>query len=367
MDTIAIDKKIVLVILLMALHYTLPAQRQKVKIDHSEIRQITSVILRQNFVLYVQLPTGYSKTKKKYSVLYILDGHWLFPMVTGINNSELGDGAIPEMILVGITWGGANPNYESFREMDYTPTRVTGAPNSGNASKFLASIKKEIIPFIESNYRVEKKDRSLMAGSFGGLFAAYLIFQSGGLFSRYILASPSLDWDNSVILTHEQRYWEKSATLNARIEISGGDLDRGINDIQRFGDRLKSRNYKGLVLTTQLFKNTGHSGSIPEGLIKGLRNVFKKPSLSFDTTTIDHYVGTYQRQKNDSFKLFRKAGRLFMQYSEKIIFPMEAENETNFYINGIFILFRFRKNDKGHINGVEVTFDSGSGYYIKTT
>jgi predicted alpha/beta superfamily hydrolase len=197
------------------------AQHPNVRIDHSEIRKSTSDILKQNFRLYVQLPVNYAKTKKRYPVLYILDGHWLFPMVTGINSCELGDGAIPEMILVGITWGGVNPNYESFREIDYTPTCVTGAPNSGNASKFLTSIKKEIIPFIDSNYRVEKKDRTLMAGSFGGLFAAYIIFEDVGLFSRYIIASPSLDWDNSIILNYEQHYWGKSSTLNVRIAISG--------------------------------------------------------------------------------------------------------------------------------------------------
>lgn len=364
-NILTINKKIALLILSATLHHTPQAQHSNVKIDHSEVRILTSDILKQNFRLYVHLPVNYLKAKKSYSVMYILDGHWLFPMVTGIYSSELGDGAVPEMIMVGITWGGVNSNFERFREMDYTPTSVGGTPNSGNAAKFLASIKKEIIPFIESKYRVEKKDRTLMAASLGGLFAAYLIFQDIGLFSRYIIASPALDWDNSVILNYEQRYSEKSATLNARIAICGGDLDRGIKDIQRLTDKLKSRNYKGLILTTKLFEGSGHSGSIPEGLVKGLQAVFEKSSLSLDTTRLDRYVGTYQRWIGDSFKLFREGGRLFMQYSDDLIFHLEAEDESRFYIRGVFMNFEFKKDEKGTINGVEVSYDSGSGYYKK--
>jgi uncharacterized protein len=56
---------------------------------------------------------------------------------------------------------------------------------SGGAVRFLECIEKEIIPFVESNYRVSPADRGIGGYSYGGLFSLYVLFFKPALFSIY--------------------------------------------------------------------------------------------------------------------------------------------------------------------------------------
>src|ERR1700730_11331560 len=101
MKSLTIKRKIIyaqfsLVASLFFFHISSFAQYPKVEMQNTERREITSSILKQNLLLYVQLPESYGKNNKKYPVLYLLDGQWLFPLVSGLCGNEYGDAAIPE-------------------------------------------------------------------------------------------------------------------------------------------------------------------------------------------------------------------------------------------------------------------------------
>ena len=87
--------------------------------------------------MQISLPAGYDKSNKKYPVVYLMDSQWDFPLLTALYGQQYYDGFIPEVIIVGITWGGEHPNPDSLRARDYTPTNVKQLPQSGGADKFL--------------------------------------------------------------------------------------------------------------------------------------------------------------------------------------------------------------------------------------
>jgi hypothetical protein len=89
---------------------------------------------------------------------------------------------------VGVTWGGVRPNPDSLRARDYTPTKETRLPQSGGADQFLAFMKNELFPFMETNYKADSKNRILMGCSLGGLFTLYTLFTQPELFSGYAAA-----------------------------------------------------------------------------------------------------------------------------------------------------------------------------------
>ena len=176
-----------------------------VEIPNSHLERITSSIVGQEYDLYINLPGNYRDTSKTFPVIYLLDAQWDFSLVTSIYGQQYYDGFIPAAIIVGITWGGKNPNHDSLRARDLTPTNNKQIPQSGNAKNFLASIKSEIIPFIETRYRTTH-DRTLMGSSFGGLFTLYALFHETRVFNRYVLTSPALGWDGEEIYSDEKRY-----------------------------------------------------------------------------------------------------------------------------------------------------------------
>src|SRR5437667_11787494 len=149
-------------IVIILIHLKVSAQFPPVTIPGSEVRKLTSsIVTGQEYELQIFLPAGYASKTKKYPVVYLMDSQWDFPLVKCIYGEHYYDGFIPELIVVGVTWGGINPNPDSLRARDYTPTKETRTPQSGGADKFLSFMKEELFPFIETNYRAEADNRIL--------------------------------------------------------------------------------------------------------------------------------------------------------------------------------------------------------------
>src|SRR5215217_7642908 len=114
---------------------------QTMSIPGSEVRKINSAIVNQEYELQIYLPGGYHNSTKKYPVVYLMDAQWDFPLVKSVYGQQYYDGFIPELIIIGVTWGGINPNADSLRVRDYTPTNDGRNVQGGGADKFLSFMK----------------------------------------------------------------------------------------------------------------------------------------------------------------------------------------------------------------------------------
>ena len=178
------------------------------------------------------------------------------------------------MIIVGITWGGKNPDYDQLRARDLTPTDGGFGESYGNASNFLSFIKNELSPFIESKFRVNENDRGLCGSSFGGLFSLYALFNETEFFQRYFLTSPAVQWDNNYLFQLENEFYKKRKQLAVRLYMAVGGLEN-VPLFKKWEEVLRSRNYSGLKLDTKVLEGIGHSGSKAEGYTRGMQWVFK--------------------------------------------------------------------------------------------
>lgn len=96
----------------------LAASLPKVEIPGTQSHKITSSIVGQEYDLYINMPRNYQDTTKTFPVLYLLDAQWDFPLVNAVFGEQYYDGFVPEIIIVGITWGGNDPNYDMLRARD---------------------------------------------------------------------------------------------------------------------------------------------------------------------------------------------------------------------------------------------------------
>jgi predicted alpha/beta superfamily hydrolase len=332
----------------------------------TELRSITSSVVGQEYDLYINLPRGYQDTSKRFPVLYLLDGQWDFQLASALFGEQYYDGFVPEIIIVGITWGGMHPNYDSLRARDLTPTNIKQVPQSGNAPIFLLFMKKELIPFIEANYRTVTTDRTLMGSSLGGLFTLYALFRETELFNRYVLTSPSVGWDNQVLYAYEQEYAHRHAQLPVRVFIGVGALEGGgVMDCRKFVDQLKSRNYEGLDLTSIVIDGIGHSGGKAEGYSRGLQAVFARPYLMLATDILEQYTGKYQLAPEMTIEISRESGSLFLNAPGGTKVPLYAETEKDFFVKGAFLFLHFMKNNAGKVTGIRVEQFAGEQFVQK--
>jgi len=138
----------------------------QVKIAGSEVREFQSAITGETYFIYVGLPRSYSDSARTYPTLYIMDADGAFGTYTEISRLLALNNEVPEMIIVGIAYGVSFNEYFYNRQRDYTPTAVDEFPGSGGGKNFLRFIHKELIPFIDTEYRVKKSERAINIHSF---------------------------------------------------------------------------------------------------------------------------------------------------------------------------------------------------------
>jgi hypothetical protein len=229
-----------------------------------------SEVLGEERTILVRLPEGYERSTRQYPVLYVLDGEYFFQQAVSAVQflSELGydrsQHPIPELIVVGVV------NVD--RDRDYTPTHAPeqsqgrlAFPTSGGADEFQAFLEREVFPLVESRYRASA-DRTLSGWSLGGLFTVYTFLEAPSLFSRYLAISPSLWWDDSVVVKATRERLAGGDSLSSRPllitlgALEGGDMDGSVRKL--FAPLLSNRGSANLHFTFREIPAEGH-GYVP--------------------------------------------------------------------------------------------------------
>jgi predicted alpha/beta superfamily hydrolase len=245
-----------------------------VTLPGTELRHLHSPQTGRDYDLQVYFPTDYARNPHaRYPVLYVLDGQWDFKLLMSIQGGLLYDQWDPQIFVVGITWSGASPNYDSLRAMDLTPAATRRLPGSGAAPRFLAFLKERVVPFVEANYRADPRRRYLMGSSFGGLFTLYAMYADPSFFAGYVAASPALTYANDVGFAEEAAYAAAHHDLRTRLFLSVGSIEPLAAPVQRLMGILRNRGYAGLALETRVVAGERHSGNKPEAFNRGLRFV----------------------------------------------------------------------------------------------
>lgn len=321
------------------------AQYPKVDIPGSQSRKIYSKIVEQEYELQILLPGSYANSNKKYPVVYLMDSQWDFPLVKSIYGQQYYDGFIPELIIVGVTWGGENPKPDSLRGRDYTPTKENRMPHSGGADRFLSFMKNELFPFIESNYKADPSHRSLMGCSLGGLITLYALFTQPELFNGYAAASPAIGWDREVLSKYEKDFGGKTLSHPVRVYMTIGDVERGRVPYERFANSLMAKNYPMTSIQSKVLENTGHSGTKSETFSRGLQYIFERPQLELSKESLALLGGTYQSSTGTLAEVVVNEKGFYIKIGGNLLNGLFAASETEFYLKSEFNNISFKKEN----------------------
>jgi predicted alpha/beta superfamily hydrolase len=334
----------------------------QVEIPGTQVLKINSTIVGQEYVLDINLPRNFNDTTRSFPVIYLLDSQWDFPLLNAIYGEQYYDGFLPEAIIVGITWGGVNPDPDMLRRRDFTPTLEGQQPVGGGASKFLSFIKEELIPFVDSKFRTKSDDRTLMGSSLGGLFTLYTLFNGTDIFNRYVLTSPAIGWNSGVIKSYEKNFATPVNPVKLYMAVGGYE---DVNSFQSFVDKLKEKKYPNLELKSFVIDGIGHSGGKAEGYTRGLQYVFEKKYLTLDDKILNKYTGVYQMESGTEINITKENGHLIADVpgAGKII--LYADNEKDFYVKGMYLQIHFKSDNSGKVTGIQIKYYAGEEFVKK--
>ncbi len=174
--------------------------------DVREHRGFRSAALGNTRDVWVYLPPGYDAEKsRRYPVLYLHDGQSLFDEATArgpewrVDETAEGlirAGAVEPLIIVGVA------NAGEYRTDEYTPTFDPQTAAGGRADLYGRMLAEELKPFIDGRYRTlpDAGNTGLGGSSLGGLVSLYLGLKHPGTFGKLAVLSPSVNWDDRLIL-----------------------------------------------------------------------------------------------------------------------------------------------------------------------
>jgi predicted alpha/beta superfamily hydrolase len=243
----------------------------------NDVYIVHSRVLNQDRQIYINVPKlDSADVNKALPVLYLLDGenhfHILSAYIEYLRHWQI----VPPLIVVGIV--------SVDRVKDLTPTNSvinfdgkvdTRLKTSGGNEQFFDFIQKELIPYIDSNYKTSPF--KIFAGhSFGGLTVINCMLTRPALFNAYIAISPSLWFGNKYLLRLAEQKLSSVPLRGKKIFYSVGNEDGTFrDDVLKFDKLLKNDSLKAVEHQYKYYPSEDHMTEPIPAYYDALRFIYK--------------------------------------------------------------------------------------------
>jgi predicted alpha/beta superfamily hydrolase len=222
--------------------------------DTTTITQLTSPHTEFTYPIMLYFPPGYSANSGPHPVIYAADAELQFMLIVDyvrLRNYNA--------IVVAVGNGGS-----ARRFVDYV------SPGWTSYHRFLT---RQLMPFIETQYRVDRTRRTLVGYSLSGSFAGVAMSlddPAARHFSAFIAIDGSYWNQTTEINALEQAMFNASRSLPVSMFHAAADNRISILD---YTQRLAAREYAGLRLRHQNYM-LNHAGVLSPGIGDGLAYIF---------------------------------------------------------------------------------------------
>ena len=256
---------------------------------------IKSEKLQGDRELKIQLPRNYNPEEKRtYPLIIVLDGDYLFEPIAGNIDYQSYWEDIPDCIVVGVKQGAMREDDFFYDEDSYLP--------AGDGASFYEFIAAELLPLINSNYKVSNF-RIIVGHDLGANFINYFLFKDEPLFRAYIALSPDLapkmiNRINERLSNIEQETFYYMATGDADIKTlraTIAECDAAISSIKN----------EKLQYKFDDFVDANHYSLVGRGIPKALNQIFalfkpinakeyREKILTYEGSPFDYLVKKYE-------------------------------------------------------------------------
>lgn len=279
---------------------------------------------------------------QKAAVVYVLDGGW---GVAGPAGWLLGGGGA--MLPAYIVTIGYPEGQRNSREQDLLPRPVRRQDGSmaqgGRSPLFTRFLTEELRPFIEARYPVDPQRSVLFGHSLGGVFTANVLADQPTAFSGYLIASPSVWADPSVV----DRLRNGAAGLGRRVFVAYGERE---DDYMVEGGRVLSEalgDRDGQV-RTEIFPAAYHITYYPAVMGEALPFLLPRQApLSFPIATdvsssqLSAHAGRYLVGNAVPVDFEAKDGGLLAVVPGGGQLPLKSSSPAHFFAPGLDIQVEF--------------------------
>lgn len=228
---------------------------------------IKSVKLGEERRITIGLPASYeANPEKKYPVLYLLDGDYLFDPFSGAISYGVYWDDLPEMIVIGV-----HQNKDGERFEDTTTDQNNGLPFEKGA-QFFEFIGAELVPYIEKKYRTTPF-RLIAGHDITASFINFYLYKETPLFNAYICLSPELAPKMEVRIP--EKFSKIKEPFFYYLSAGDGDIKKIKEPIEKLDSNIKIANNPLVNYKYDLFKGATHYTEVLHSIPSALYQIFE--------------------------------------------------------------------------------------------
>ncbi|RIA08391.1 hypothetical protein OE09_0203 [Flavobacteriaceae bacterium MAR_2010_72] len=270
---------------------------------HSQAKYetISSSKLGEDRQLKILLPRGYNPDDaKKYPLIIVLDGDYLFEAVAGNVDYYSYWEDMPESIVVGIKQ--AEQRYDDcmYSEQNSLPIEKGAA--------FFEFIGMELIPYLNKTFKTENF-RAIVGHGETANFINYYLFKDQPLFQAYVSIAPDLAPQTGQYLTERLKVVEKK--IFYYMATSSNDVPSINQNAVALDKSIRSLENKNLLYNFDNFEGPSHYALPAHAIPKALESIFfvfqpiskkeyTETILKLETSPVDYLLEKY-KTINDLF------------------------------------------------------------------
>ena len=215
----------------------------------------------------IGLPESYeANPNKKYPVLYLLDGDYLFDAFSGAVSYGAYWDDLPEMIIIGI-----HQNKDGERFDDCTIDQISGLPFEKGA-QFFEFIGAELIPYVEKKYRTSPF-RIIAGHDLTASFINFYLYKDQPLFQGYICLSPELAPKMEIRIP--EKFAKVKEPFFYYLSAADGDIKKIKEPIEKLDSNIKIANNPLVNYKYDLFKSSTHYTEVLHSIPNALYQIFE--------------------------------------------------------------------------------------------
>lgn len=218
-----------------------------------QIHHFQSVDQQRNYKVWLGIPKHINKNKAL-PAIFMLDGNAVMarldePLLTRLSEQD-------SPVLVAIGYQTELPFESASRSVDYTPAdesgKITADPRNpergaGGSQPFRELLFQEIMPWVNTQVKLDQTRTALWGHSYGGLFVLDTLLKSDH-FSHYFSVSPSLTWADRRILNAVEKVQAEQVKAKKLWVMEGDFVSKVEQPISPNADRDMIKNNRQLVL-----------------------------------------------------------------------------------------------------------------------
>lgn len=226
---------------------------------------------QQTYHIYVQVPEHREDKTKRFPVVYLLDGGITFPMLSAHAHLLQALNELPEMIIVGISYGTNDWRKGNARSHDYTlPSNDKDRTHWGGAVAFTDFLAQTLLPHVGKNYPTDESKRILFGNSLGGQFGLYIATFKPELFHGIIASNPAIH-------TNTERFVQlpepglANKKLQLFVALAEHDAERFKKPFKLWQTFWQSNTHPNWQIQIQQMPGHSHVSSIPDAFRQGVQ------------------------------------------------------------------------------------------------